>query len=929
MHVDGIKNKARILDIHRLRIVIRMTAATRLHLHHAAELYALLAHANGMASGIPSAMPDGLLLDAPERCRMSLAPGHEYAFGFTWLSGSPQEARGRIKRLIAALDEMGETRGLPGAVFGNNFRIAYAEDLIAGNRFDGAQPPASIPRDHIQAEIERLRGATRLTLCFTSPLRFRLPKPERGTRQAFADQDWFNPNKFVERADHRQVTLGIEHASPYVPANMILDRNDLVWLDVSYGPSQSRTTLGGVLGKVLLSSPSPSDIERLVWGQYVSVGDNTRFGFGKYRIAELGPDPFPCERAVSLTRLALKPAAIDDAAERYGAESGTCAELVRRLERGVYHSEPYQRVTIVSGSRSRELSIPAKPDRVLQRAVHQFLAPALDLLMEESSLAFRQGLGRRRAAERMRLAHREGFRWALRADIDDFFDTIDHAQLEVKIRSYLADERLADLIMDWVRTGAPFPDRGLPTGAVISPLLSNLFLDQFDERIASLGGRLVRYADDFVILFRSEAEARAAHQHAADAAGALKLKLNEGKTQLVDLDEPFSFLGFRFHRDSQWEATDQGPPRLVDDLGWHEAGSQRDEAGRTVTLAGETTQLVTGERATLILGPGLRWLGTRDHRLHYGYGEGGQPSGTIPFDRLEQIVAIGAPTIYEELLYEMSKHSLRISVLDDWCRPLAHVTGGTEEGNAELIMAQVAAVSDQHRRLQISRELVVAKLLNYATLADAMPGRKNDQETGQVLRARAADVGKAESMSELLGLEGSAAALWYGRFNERLPTEFSFERRIAPHAEDPVNILLNIAQTILHRLITSLLSSAGLNPNLGFLHLPRSGHASLASDLQEPFRHLMDRAVIDATRRVLPSDFVSTPDSRFRMKMRPAAAKRYLEQVHRVLAMGCIAAGDRDPAPYRIHIARTIRSLKRQLLRPEENFVTFHQSGNS
>ena len=961
------------MQIHRFRIVLRMTASAKLHFHQAAEIYALMAHANGMASGADAALPDGLLLDVPEQCRVVIASGNEYAFGFTLLAGSPQEAKGRVKRLIAALEEAGGTRGIKGGVFSNNFRVIRTEDLVAHDRFDDSKPPEAIPLAHIQAEIEQLKNLPQLTLRFVSPLRFHLPKSLTHTGHAFADGSWFDPAKFIERASGRQESLGIVHCWPltrsqnddqhqnvnpdlkassdqcelidpnalavtdtatsYVrPNDVKLVRNDLVWMDLTYGFAADRKRLGGSLGSVVIQVTSPADIERLVWGQYAAVGDNTRFGFGRYRIDELGPDPFRCERSVNLTRLALRPGAIDQAAERYGVDSGTCSELVRRVDRGVYQPEPYQRVTIQSGSRSRELSIPAKSDRVLQRAVHELLAPALDQVFEESSLAFRQGLGRQRAASRLRDAVRDGFRWALRADIDDFFDTIDHAQLEVRVRAYLADDELASLIMEWVRIGAPQPGRGIPTGAVISPLIANLFLDQFDERIAKSGGRLVRYADDFTILYRTEAAAKEAHRLASDAAQALKLSLNSDKTQLVDLHEPFTFLGFRFHREVEWEIADAGVPRPVEDLGWHDVGSQRDESGRTIELPGETLATMGCERATVILGPGIRWLGARDRQFTYGYGEGGIPSGTIPLDRIEHVLVLGEPTIYEELVREISEQAFEVTVLDDWCRPRARLGGPTEPGSAELVLAQAALAADPPRRLAMARTLITAKLRNHAVLADATPGRKKDQLTGPTLRQRADDATKAQEMSELLGIEGAAAALWYSRLNERLPTDFSFERRVAPHATDPINILLNIAQTILYRMICGLLAGVGLNQHIGCLHLPRSGHASLASDLQEPFRHLMDRAVLDATRRILPADFTkkgvrnritdSVPDT-FLLRMRPAASRRFIEQVHRLLAVGVKAVGSRDVVPYRIHLARMIRSYKQHLLHPEQPFRPF------
>src|SRR5262249_59106429 len=121
-----------------------------------------------------------------------------------------------------------------------------------------------------------------------------------------------------------------------------------------------------------------------------------------------------------------------------------------------------------------------------------------------------------------------------RSDFHRFFDSIDHGLLRQRLDAYLADDRLVELIMLWVTSGAIQPGRGLPTGSVLSPLLANLFLDQFDEHVVGEGARLVRYADDFLLLFRDETQAKAVYEDAYREAEQLRLTLNEEKTHLLD-----------------------------------------------------------------------------------------------------------------------------------------------------------------------------------------------------------------------------------------------------------------------------------------------------------------------------------------------------------------------------------------------------------
>lgn len=106
---------------------------------------------------------------------------------------------------------------------------------------------------------------------------------------------------------------------------------------------------------------------------------------------------------------------------------------------------------------------------------------------------------------------------------------------------------MVELLMQWVAAGAPQPGRGLPTGAVVSPLLAKLFLEQFDRQVQEDGGLLVRYADDFVLLFRDPGKGRQVLARAAEVAEQLKLRLNDDKTKLLELENtPFDFLSFRF-----------------------------------------------------------------------------------------------------------------------------------------------------------------------------------------------------------------------------------------------------------------------------------------------------------------------------------------------------------------------------------------------
>jgi group II intron reverse transcriptase/maturase/CRISPR-associated endonuclease Cas1 len=895
-----------------------MMAATRLQAYHSGVLYAMLANAYGLGKGVESVMPDGMMPDAVEQCRTTLKAGEEYAFGLRILALSAREARGCLQAIVSGLSQLStSTPHKGGHALGGNFEVARIDDLVAGCPWDAGEPHA-IPEKHFEHEQSLLQERQNLTLRFVSPLRSKRPKKYVEKGGAFFDGRFFHAPAFLRRAHARVGNLGWSIAPLAEPLSVDVTSNELVWLDMTYGPAQSRKALGGAVGRVRLRIEGEGALQALVRGQYVGSGEATSFGLGCYRIEELGVDPYPCERAQSLLELAFHGPGLDKAAERYQIESGQMRVLAETALKGTYQPKPPYRFELrQSDGRSREIAVPEKTDRALQQAVLAVVAPALDLFFEESSLAYRKGLGRTRAAQKVRQHVRDGYQWALKADFYRFFDSIDHEKLERRVSAYLGDSAMTALLMAWVRDGAPEPGRGLPTGSPISPLLANLFLDCFDERIEEEGGRLVRYADDFLVLFRSEEEARRVYSAAREEAEHLQLALNEEKSGIVSLREPFTFLGFRFHFSERWMTTCEGAPRLLSDLGWSNANSPAAEPGFVVRLRGESRNGTSSLHVTGIAGPGLASLEVSDGHLVCAY-EGGQQSKTR-LNAVESIVLLDPPQLSAHFLRKVSEHELVLYLADPIGRLRAVQVPGVPTENPELIMRQVLAQHDPEWRLAIARKFVAAKLKNYAALADAL-GSAGD--LAESLRSLAERSMTAESHSELLGVEGSGGAKWYGRLGCFIGEKFKFHGRVAPDADDPINVLLNIAQTTLHRFIFLCLLQSGCSTSLGFLHEYRQGHAALASDIQEPFRYLMDRVVIEASHHFNNHDFHENEEGPFRLAMRPAALREFHAMIWCGLSRMC-GTEDDEPRPYRQRIRATVRAMRRHLMDRNEPLRVF------
>ena len=223
------------------------------------------------------------------------------------------------------------------------------------------------------------------------------------------------------------------------------------------------------------------------------------------------------------------------------------------LRRRSYLRLPLLRIAVQRpDGETRQLAVPAVRDRAAQAAALLVLDPLFEAAFENCSFGYRKGRSVRDAVAAVSRAYAEGFRWVLDADIDAFFDRVDHSLLLERTRRLIPDADVLGLIEAWI---SPWIwdgsciyrlDIGLPQGNVISPALANLFLDDFDEALCGADLRLVRYADDFVVLCRSEERARQAARLTDEVLESLHLELDE--SDIASFDQGFSFLGATFMR---------------------------------------------------------------------------------------------------------------------------------------------------------------------------------------------------------------------------------------------------------------------------------------------------------------------------------------------------------------------------------------------
>ncbi len=522
--------------------------------------------------------------------------------------------------------------------------------------------------------------------------------------------------------------------------------------------------------------------------------------------------------------------------------------LQRALRDGSYDPGPIRRVDIPKpGGGTRPLAIPCVVDRIAQSAVALTLGPVLDPEFSEASFGYRPGRSVDQAVARVRQWRDQGYQWVVDGDIERYFEKVPHDPLITRITDRIGDGPLTQLVALWLETAAP-TGCGLPQGSPLSPLLANLYLDSVDDAIAGRGIRLVRFADDFVLLTRDRERAEAALARIGELLARHGLGLNPDKTRIVSFEQGFRFLGRLFLRslvlpspNREQEDEDDAEAMLRRLAGQDAAAGRAAVRAQDQDAADRDAGFDRVLRVLYLMEPGRR-LSIRNQAFTVeektdgpGTGGGWREIAALPPQRLDRIeLGPAAETTLVAL-----RHALAMDI------PLAFVNGHGETagvlatstlGHGRRHLDQARHTLDPVARTELARRLVDGRVRNQRALLRRLirkgqDGReRKDHEVVRVLLGLNRILGAlplAADVPALLGHEGAAAASYWPAWGRLLAEGWTFDVRRRRPPPDPVNAVLSFLASLLTRDMAALVMRHGLHPAFGALHSAQDGHEAL------------------------------------------------------------------------------------------------------
>ncbi|MEO0115867.1 MAG: CRISPR-associated endonuclease Cas1 [candidate division WOR-3 bacterium] len=619
--------------------------------------------------------------------------------------------------------------------------------------------------------------------------------------------------------------------------------------------------INGCVGKLYIKGSFQDLLPFLILGSELHTGSKISYSQGYYRLylksLPFFANYFPNQKAIQVV--------LRDVNENYDSAVTSLAEtekmefneeeyaknLEQELKAERYEPTPNRAFRIKKkGAGDRIVEQLSFKDLVVQQYLLRTIKPIFERFFEPESIGFRKGLSREKAIALVKQAIKDGFQYVIESDIADFFPSVDLNILNCLLEFYLPkyDTVLKNLLSKSIRNGYVldgkfYPrSKGLAQGSPLSPILANLYLDSFDEKTQQWQVRLIRYADDFVILAKTRQEAETVLSKSESYLSELGLKLNLRKTAIKPIKQGFQFLGIRFEKSEVVVEPEQEFKRWKKPLYITEPYLYLSVNGAAINIC--------RNRAVI---------------------------ETIPLIRISEIMIMEKSVFSTALIRKCTEFKIPLTITLNTGYYITTVKPDSKQ-YYDIVgehCRKYYGLSDTEL-LCLAKEFAIGKIKNYIALFKQKyePGKNLFiNELAEII----AKINQASSLDEVRGLEGSTQKKIYQQLNILIDNPAFLIRKRERSSPDRINSLLNFGYYLLFARINATLHSIGLNPYLGFLHSPSDDYESLAYDIAELFRPQIDRFIIRLVNLKIigKDDFTETKDGDY---LKREAVKKFIDQ---------------------------------------------------
>lgn len=553
----------------------------------------------------------------------------------------------------------------------------------------------------------------------------------------------------------------------------------------------------------------------------------------------------------------------------------------------------------------RTISVMNTVDRLIYRALYQKMYELWSPEFSEYSYAYQEQKGIVIAVEQAAFYIQQGSQWCAELDIYHFFDYIDHQILLSILREKIQDEAVLHMILAYLKCTIlndhiiSQKNVGLLQGGALSPLLSNIYLNDLDHYMEKQGYQFCRFGDDINIYSQSyETSAEQLQDVCSYLMEKKKLILNEEKTGIFKgLNR--KYLGYRFEMK-------QGSVLI----------KKENRAYRTVYRDWYTTGIQRVDQTYHLLNEGI--LTKHDYTILF---EGNDGKKYIPVETTDSLY-IYSNVIFSQHFFDfMNATGLNVCMINKYGEKIGGFVPQNNRRNIKMELKQLHVYDDEQERLKIARKLEIASISNIRANLRYYGRRKASEELREVvtqISTMIKELNEARDITQLMMIEARARQKYYSCFNYILENKkFRFEKRTRRPPRDPLNAMISFGNTLLYQKIANEINRTSLDIRIGIVHAAGSRQESLNLDLADLFKSIIvDRTIFTLVNRKMidTTDFVEVENDGVFISNR--GKKLFIQEFERKLYQKIEI--DNQKRSYEYVIRREIQKLKNFMETGEE-----------